>query len=62
MRFWYQLLLIVGMVLVLLGLMEFGVQNYRMAMITLSLGGASCVAAAVVAGASIVSTILQNKW
>lgn len=62
MRFWYQLLLVVGMVLVLLGLLEFGAQDYRMAMITLSLGGASCVAAAVVAGASIVSTILQNKW
>jgi len=62
MRFWYQFLLVVGMVLVLLGLMEFGVQNYRMAMITLSSGGALCIAAAVVAGASIVSTILQNKW
>ena len=61
MRFWYQLLMVVGLILVLLGLIEFGVQNYRMAMITLSLGGAHCIAAAILAGISIVSILLQKR-
>jgi len=61
MRFWYQFLMVVGLVLVLLGLIGFGVQNYRMAMIALSLGGANCIAAAIVAGVLIVSTLLQRR-